>query len=79
MILYSVLPADLVWEDASRPAAPVYEVALPGNARLLLAPAGPLGWRVLRLLSTEPRDYWVPQWQPGSYLPGRSRASDRGP
>ncbi len=66
MLLYSVQPPEVVWSESETPAPTVLEI--PGNRRLIVErdPAG--GWRVVRLSSTEPRDYLDPRWRPGQRL-----------
>jgi hypothetical protein len=66
MILYTPLPLERVLEGWDRVAAGVEVEA--GGARLLVEPCGPGLARVVRLLSTDPRDYLRPEFSPGAVL-----------
>jgi len=66
MILYTPLPLEQVLEGWNRVAAGIEVEA--GGARLLVEPYGPGLARVLRLVSTDPRDYLRPEFSPGAVL-----------
>lgn len=80
MMLYSIVPPEVIWSPPPDGAGPVEDVALgPGMARALCAIA-PDGTRTLqRLVSVNPRDYLRPQWQPGAVAPPAHAAPPRQP
>jgi hypothetical protein len=72
MILYTILPEELIFGDAeidgnqSSEAAPV-EIEQ-GGVRLMVRPLAGGRTEVVRIISTDPQDFMNPQWQPGTIL-----------
>lgn len=63
MILYTVMPPEVVWAEAA--AAETYEGVVDAGRQVLLARGADGTRRVVRLSSTEPRDFLDARWQPG--------------
>ncbi|MFZ5639674.1 MAG: YlzJ-like family protein [Bacillota bacterium] len=64
-ILYTTMPLELVLEGIDREGPQYQEVEVAG-AKLMLEQTGIAQGRVVRLLSTDPRDYLLAQYQPGT-------------
>lgn len=68
MILYTPMQLELVvegLEEMKEPAARLVEI---GGVPLIIEDTGPGESRVVRLLSTEPRDYLRPDLYPGAVI-----------
>jgi hypothetical protein len=66
MILWTVIPMEIVLRGVSDEQQPQYEELEYGNARLMVEKTGPSQYRVVRVISTDPTDYLRPEIQPGS-------------
>lgn len=64
-LLYTIVPLDVVFagEDEEEWNERILEM---GALRVCVKPDGMGGGTVTRLLSTDPRHYLDPRWQPGS-------------
>ncbi len=68
-MIYSIVPAEVLWSGGEgAEEAALQEVPLPGGrgGRLLLRRDRSGCLCVHRLISSEPRDYWDPRFQPGT-------------
>lgn len=65
-MLYTVLPADLVWQGFDE--APAFHVVYQAGRILLVRQEAPGRGRVEALWSTDPMDFLNPAWQPGRLL-----------
>lgn len=64
MIIYTIMPTELIF-----PVETAGETNLINrDGRSILARRDADGWRVERLLSTDPADFLDPRWQPGAVL-----------
>lgn len=66
MILYTIMPPEWVWSPPGE--AEATEVVAQGTRQVVLARGTDGSRRVARLISTEPRDFLDPRWQPGRRL-----------
>lgn len=67
MILYTVMPLELVFEDKARPGDEIIETTYLG--RQVLSKAGTGGQRqIVRLLSTDPADFLDSRFFPGQAI-----------
>lgn len=67
LILWTVMPLELVFENV---ATPQTFVELRQGKRLFLLQPQPDGRaKLVRLISSDPRDFLNPAWQPGTILP----------
>lgn len=64
-VMYTLVSPSLWFAAPSDPAPVQAEVTL-GQRRLLLERGSDGAHRVARLISTDPRDYLDPRWQPGA-------------
>lgn len=67
MIIYSPIPAELIWQDMDEPQFKLVEHVLNGipvQVRLI----GTKEARVERILSTDPQDYLLASCQPGQNI-----------
>lgn len=75
MILYTVMPIETVLEGLQPEDRRTFRDVPVGGVRLLVEEMSPGSGRIVRLLSTDPRDFLDPRYQPGSCLrlppPGR--------
>ena len=67
MILYTIMPPEVVLEGMNQPVKPPQEIDL-GNVKLLVETMGLNQGKVVRLISTDPQDYLNPNFQPGSII-----------
>lgn len=67
MMLYTIMPTELVLEGIDQPVKPPQEIDL-GNIKLLVETMGFNQGKVVRLISTDPQDYLNPNFQPGSLI-----------
>jgi hypothetical protein len=63
MILHTVMPPELVWSPQAE--AEPQETVVDGPRQVVVARGRDGVRRVCRLISTEPRDFLDPRWQPG--------------
>jgi len=66
MILWSILPADIVLDNID--SLPPYEEISYSGMKCLVEKTGSTQYRVIRLLTTNPKDYLRPELQPGTML-----------
>ena len=66
MLLYTVVPLEVVMAEDEAGPSPEEEVILPRGIRLVVRPDGMGGGIVTRLLSTEPQHFLDPRFSPGS-------------
>lgn len=66
MLLWTVLPEELVLEQAGPP--PVYEETDIAGTRMLVERVPDGRCRIVRLYSTDPRDFLRPELQPGTLV-----------
>ncbi len=71
MLLYTVVPPELIFEEeagaaADPPAAPI-EIQK-GSVRLMVDPLPGGQGRISQIISTNPQDYLNPAWQPGTIM-----------
>ncbi len=66
-LLWTVMPVDLVVEGLFPTPAPRLEMRVGGRILQVIPGAGGAG-TIERLISTDPRDYLDPAWQPGSQI-----------
>ncbi len=63
MVLYSIYPPEVVLGQPESAGPNYMSVEMDGRSFLLEAADGQM--RIVRLMSTDPRDYLNPDWQPG--------------
>lgn len=68
MILWTIIPMEIVFNGVADDAQPQYEELQYGSARLMVERTGPTQCRVVRIVSTDPNDYLRPEIQPGSTI-----------
>ncbi len=66
MILWSILPADIVLNNID--SLPAYEEISYSGMKCLVEKTGATQYKVIRLLTTNPKDYLRPELQPGTML-----------
>jgi len=66
-ILYTPLPLELVLDGIDKEGPQYQEIEVAG-AKLMVEQTGISQGRVVRLLSTDPRDYLLEQYQPGTEI-----------
>lgn len=66
MVLWTVLPLDLVLDGLDKP--PAYEEIDYDGTMLMVERLSPHACRVVRLLATDPAAYLRPEFQPGSLV-----------
>lgn len=66
-LLWTVMPMDLVVDGLLPPPAPRLEMQVGGRILQVIPGSGGSG-TIERLISTDPRDYLDPAWQPGSQI-----------
>ena len=69
MPIHSILPPE-AYEEASPPPATVCRACRWGFADCQPLPGG--GWRIQRIISTDPAAYLDPEFQPGAVVPAAS-------
>lgn len=77
-IIHTPLPIEMVLEGIEK-EGPQYQELEIGGTKLLVEPQGMDKCRVVRLLSTNPRDYLRKEFQPGaeiSFVPQMSSGMD---
>lgn len=69
MLLWTVVPLDVVFKeaDSTEPAVRCEEVGYAGG-RVVVEKNSADQVRVIRVLSTDPREYLRQEWQPGTIL-----------
>lgn len=66
-LLWSIVPAEKVFEGAQVVEGPLREISRDGIT--MLVREGELGTgRIERIISPNPQDYLKPQWQPGTVV-----------
>lgn len=73
MVLWTVLPIDLVLDGLEKPV--VYEEIDCAGTALVVERISPLECRVVRLLSTDPAAFLRPEFQPGAIVSYRPVAA----
>jgi len=66
MILWSIIPPDMVWGNVDPPSA--YEEIEYNGMKCLVEKTNPTQYRVVRLLTTNPNDYLSTALQPGTIV-----------
>lgn len=66
-IIYTPLPLELVLDGIDK-AGPQYQEIEVAGAKLMVEQTGIAQGRVVRLISTDPRDYLQAQYQPGTEI-----------
>ncbi|MGE5578837.1 MAG: YlzJ-like family protein [Bacillota bacterium] len=66
MVLYSIYPPEVVLGQVENPEPRFFTVELDGRTLVLEMKDGRA--QIVRLLSTNPRDYLDSRWQPGQAL-----------
>ncbi|HMM21628.1 MAG TPA: YlzJ-like family protein [Selenomonadales bacterium] len=66
MILWTVMPLDLVLDGAEK--MPACEEIDYGGLKIMVEKTSPVECRIVRLLSTNPQDFLRPDIQPGQVL-----------
>ena len=67
MILYTVIPLDDVFEGIEEPPITTTEMAV-GGMTLELEPLDDFRAKVVRIISSDPRHYLAPHYQPGAVI-----------
>ena len=69
MILWSVVPAECVFDGFAEPERqPRLEYVEWRGVTMQVEPVGAGRYRIHRLLSPRPEDYLKPEWAPGAWL-----------
>lgn len=68
MIIWTVLPEEMVLENTLRPEIPQYEEIDYCGTKLMVEKTSTLQCRIVRILSSDPQDYLRPEIQPGVVL-----------
>lgn len=68
MVLWTIIPMEIVLDGMSDDAQLQYEELQYGSARLMVERTGATQCRVVRIVSTDPNDYLRPEIQPGAMI-----------
>ncbi|TCL61545.1 YlzJ-like protein [Hydrogenispora ethanolica] len=69
MLLYTVIPPELIFEDDSGENSPCEPVEVKkGAVSLMVQPLSAGQGRITRVISTDPQDFLNPEWQPGTIM-----------
>lgn len=71
MFLYTIFPPEFIFDedDCEHQSKQAVEVEIQRNGMsFLVSPADGGQMKINRLISTNPRDYLNPDWQPGSIM-----------
>jgi hypothetical protein len=68
MILYTPIPPELIWERQSQETTTYQEVQYSGITLLVQQGDNGLG-KVVRIISSDPYAYLIPELQPGREIP----------
>jgi len=66
-MMYTIVPPELIWDDDSLGDSGFVEVDV-GGVHMLVQPGGLGRAKIVRLLSSDPNDYLLPQLQPGNEI-----------
>lgn len=66
-VIWSAMPIEMIMQGTEPEAAPWVEIQI-GSGVVLVEPGGDGTGTVVRLISTNPRDYLDPRFQPGTRL-----------
>jgi hypothetical protein len=67
MIIYTTIPLELVFEGFDQYQPKFEEIEYQG-VKLMIEPQGPYQAKIVRLLSSNPRDYLNPRYSPGNTI-----------
>jgi hypothetical protein len=68
MIIWTVLPEEIVLNDTLAQELPKLEEVDYGGTKLIVETMSPSQCRIVRILSSDPQDYLRPELQPGVVL-----------
>ena len=74
MFLYTIIPLEYIFEDdedeeLQKPATNTEVEIKRGNASLMVSSVEGGQAKISRIISTDPRDFLNPNWQPGVIIP----------
>lgn len=67
MIIYSVMPMDLIFQNEKESDYQTVEMQM-GGVTMLVKPTGVNEARIIRLISPDPQDYLNPSYAPGQKI-----------
>ncbi|NLJ80724.1 MAG: hypothetical protein GX335_06855 [Firmicutes bacterium] len=66
-MLYTVVASEDIWEGVEKEPAPTVEMSLAGVI-MQLEPLGDFQAKIVRIVSTNPQDYLLASYQPGTIV-----------
>lgn len=68
MVLWTIIPSELIFQEQSAAVAPVYEEVDLAGKKVIVERCSPNQSKIVKLISTCPDDYLLAEFQPGTLL-----------
>lgn len=68
MVLWTIIPSELIFQDQNVAASPVYEEVNLAGKKVIVERCSPNQSKIVKLISTCPDDYLLAEFQPGTML-----------
>lgn len=68
MVLWTIIPSELIFQEQSAAASPVYEEVDLAGKKVIVERCSPNQSKIVKLISTCPDDYLLAEFQPGTVL-----------